>query len=188
MPRALARGLCAGFALRAPNVLLADVDESRRCVAVADECGAEFVRLDVSSEQAWSALTEKVRADYGHLDVMVNNAGIVSNADIMTVDVATWNQLLSINLTGMMLGCQTAIALMRDNPAGSQGSIVNTASSTSYLAIPDVAYTTSKAGVVGLTKSVAVACANAGLTDSLQLDSSRRNPHQYSQNSDCTGA
>jgi NAD(P)-dependent dehydrogenase (short-subunit alcohol dehydrogenase family) len=102
------------------TVLVADVDETGGA-AVALECGAEFVRLDVSSEQAWSALAEKVRADYGHLDVMINNAGIVSNADIMTVDVATWNQLLSINLTGMMLGCQTAIALMRDNPAGAQG-------------------------------------------------------------------
>ena len=92
------------FCAEGAQVLLADIDEVGG-VAVADECGAEFVRLDVSSEQAWSALTEKVRADYGHLDVMVNNAGIVSNADIMTVDVATWNQLLSINLTGMILCC-----------------------------------------------------------------------------------
>jgi 3(or 17)beta-hydroxysteroid dehydrogenase len=64
----------------------------------------------------------------------------------------------------MMLGCQTAITLMRENPDASGGAIVNTASSTSYLAIPsDVAYTTSKAGVVGLTKSVAVYCATQGL-------------------------
>ena len=69
---------------------------------------------------------------------------------------------MGINLLGMMLGCQTAIMLMRDNPGGSGGSIINTASSTSYLAIPDVAYTTSKAGAVGLTKSVAVHCANEG--------------------------
>ena len=158
----IGEGIVRRFCAEGATVLVADVDETNGA-AVALECGAEFVRLDVSSEQAWSALAEKVRADYGHLDVMINNAGIVSNADIMTVDVATWNQLLSINLTGMMLGCQTAIALMRDNPAGAQGSIVNTASSTSYLAIPDVAYTTSKAGVVGLTKSVAVTCANAGL-------------------------
>ena len=70
---------------------------------------------------------------------------------------------MSINLLGVMLGCQTAIGLMRHNPGGTGGSIINTASSTSYLAIPDVAYTTSKAGVVGLTKSVAVHCANEGL-------------------------
>ena len=93
---------------------------------------------------------------------MVNNAGIVSNLDITTVTIEAWQQLMSINLDGVMLGCQTAISLMRDNPDGAGGSIINTASSTSYLAIPDVAYTTSKAGVVGLTKSVAVHCANEG--------------------------
>ena len=62
-----------------------------------------------------------------------------------------------------MLGCRSAISLMRENPGGSGGAIVKTASTTSYLAIPDVAYTTSKAGVVGLTKSVAVQCATEGL-------------------------
>ena len=86
----------------------------------------------------------------------------MTGLDITAVTVEAWQQLMSINLLGMMLGCQTAISLMRDNPGGSGGSIINTASSTSYLAIPDVAYTTSKAGVVGLTKSVAVHCANEG--------------------------
>ena len=93
---------------------------------------------------------------------MVNNAGVVTGLDITAVTVEAWQQLMSINLMGMMLGCQTAIALMRESSGSSGGSIINTASSTSYLAIPDVAYTTSKAGVVGLTKSVAVHCANEG--------------------------
>jgi 3(or 17)beta-hydroxysteroid dehydrogenase len=105
-----------------------------------------------------------VRSDYGRLDALLNNAGIVSNQSIADADVATWNRLMSINLTGLMLGCQTAISLMRENPDVKGGAIVNTASSTSYLAIPgDVAYSTSKAGVVGLTKSVAVYCATEGL-------------------------
>ena len=87
----IGEGIVRRFCAEGATVLVADVDETGGA-AVALECGAEFVRLDVSSEQAWSALAEKVRADYGHLDVMINNAGIVSNADIMTVDVATWNQ------------------------------------------------------------------------------------------------
>ena len=118
--------------------------------------------LDVSSPASWQTLQANVAQNYGRLDVMVNNAGIVSNLDITTVTIEAWQQLMSINLDGVMLGCQTAISLMRDNPDGAGGSIINTASSTSYLAIPDVAYTTSKAGVVGLTKSVAVHCANEG--------------------------
>lgn len=158
----IGEGIVRRFCCEGASVLLADVD--RTCgLAVAADCGAAFVELDVSSVAGWRALGEKVRADYGQLDVVVNNAGVVSNLDITAVTVEAWQHLMGINLTGVMLGCQTAIDLMRHNPGGTGGSIINTASSTSYLAIPDVAYTTSKAGVVGLTKSVAVHCANEGL-------------------------
>jgi 3(or 17)beta-hydroxysteroid dehydrogenase len=159
----IGEGMVRRFCAEGARVVLADVDE----VAgrdLAAECGAEFFLLDVASSQDWALLAERVREDYGRLDVLLNNAGIVSNQSIVDADVETWNRLLSINLTGVMLGCRTAIAIMRENPGGSSGSIINTGSSTSYLAIPgDVAYTTSKAGVVGLTKSVAVFCATEKL-------------------------
>ena len=158
----IGEGIVRRFCWEGASVLLADVDRTRG-LAVAADCGAAFVELDVSSVAGWRALSEKVRADYGQLDVVVNNAGVVSNLDITAVTVEAWQHLMGINLTGVMLGCQTAIDLMRRNPGGTGGSIINTASSTSYLAIPDVAYTTSKAGVVGLTKSVAEHCANEGL-------------------------
>jgi 3(or 17)beta-hydroxysteroid dehydrogenase len=156
-------GMVRRFCAEGARVVLADVDEAAGLM-VSRECGARFATLDVSSEADWQALAQTVRSEYGRLDALLNNAGIVSNQSIADANVATWNRLLAVNLTGMMLGCQTAIALMRDNADASGGAIVNTASSTSYLAIPsDVAYTTSKAGVVGLTKSVAVFCATQGL-------------------------
>lgn len=151
------------FAAERARVVLCDVDQEAG-KAVARDYGAEFFELDVRSPEAWQALEQHLRARYGQLDALMNNAGVVSNQSIAEADVDTWSNLLAINLTGVMLGCQTAIALMRDNPAGPGGSIVNTASSTSYLAIPgDAAYCTSKAGVVGLTKSAAVYCATEGL-------------------------
>jgi len=159
----IGEGMVRRFRAEGARVMLADVDEAAG-LAVSQACGARFISLDVSSETDWQALAHTLRSDYGRLDALLNNAGIVSNQSIVDADVATWNRLLAVNLTGMMLGCQTAIALMRDNPDASGGAIVNTASSTSYLALPsDVAYTTSKAGVVGLTKSVAVYCATQGL-------------------------
>ena len=158
----IGEGMVRRFCREGATVLLADVDQAGG-MAVAADCGAEFIELDVSAPDSWKALEEKLASDYQRLDVMVNNAGVVSSLDITAVTVAAWQHLMSINLLGVMLGCQTAIALMRRNPGGTGGSIINTASSTSYLAIPDVAYTTSKAGVVGLTKSVAVHCANEGL-------------------------
>ena len=102
---------------------------------------------DVSKAESWASILEDVKSRFGRLDILVNNAGIVSSLDITAVTVEAWQRLMSINLTGVMLGCQMAIALMRENPGGTGGSIINTASSTSFLAIPDVAYTTSKAGV-----------------------------------------
>ncbi len=159
----IGEGMVRRFCAEGAKVVLADIEEVAGR-AIAAECGAHFFALDVASPEAWKSLSSKIREDYGRLDVLLNNAGIVSNQSIMDADVETWSRLMSINLTGVMLGCQTAIGIMSDNPGGSSGSIVNTASSTSYLAIPgDAAYSTSKAGVVGLTKSVAVYCATEGL-------------------------
>jgi 3(or 17)beta-hydroxysteroid dehydrogenase len=159
----IGEGMVRRFCAEGAQVILADVDTASG-EQVSSECGARFVAHDVSSESSWEALQQIVQKEYGRLDALLNNAGIVSNQSIVEADVATWNNLLSINLTGMMLGCRTGIAMMRENPGATGGAIVNTASSTSYLAIPsDVAYTTSKAGVVGLTKSVAVYCATEGL-------------------------
>jgi len=155
-------GIVHRFCDEGAEVLLADIDASLGD-SVASSCGATYFHLDVSDPEGWQRLEETLRSEYRQLDVMVNNAGVVSALDITQVSVEDWDRLMKINLTGMMLGCQTAISLMQEHPDGAMGSIINTASSTSYLAIPDVAYTTSKAGVVGLTKSVAVFCAQAGL-------------------------
>lgn len=159
----IGEGMVRRFCAEGAKVVLADIEEEAG-QAKAEECGAEFFALDVASTDGWKSLSSMICENYGRLDVLLNNAGIVSNQSIVDTDVEIWSRLLSINLTGVMLGCQTAIEIMRNNPGGSSGSIVNTASSTSYLAIPgDAAYSTSKAGVVGLTKSVAVFCATEGL-------------------------
>ncbi len=158
----IGEGMVRRFCNEGARVLLADVNDDAG-EAIAAETGARYVRHDVSDPSSWATLKEVVRKDFGRLDALLNNAGIVSNLTIENVDLDTWQRLLSINLTGVMLGCQTAIELMRNNPGGPGGAIVNTASTTSFLAIPDVAYTTSKAAVVGLTKSAAVHCATEGL-------------------------
>ncbi|NQX87482.1 MAG: SDR family oxidoreductase [Halioglobus sp.] len=158
----IGEGMVRRFSVEGAHVILADTNAAAGA-RIASDTNSRFFPLNVSSEDDWCALAALIRNDYGRLDVLLNNAGIVSEKSISEVDLETWNRLLSINLTGAMLGCRTAIELMREHPDGTGGSIVNTASTTSYLAIPDVAYTTSKAGLVGLTKSAAVYCATEGL-------------------------
>src|SRR5258706_4877312 len=100
---------------------------------------------------------------HGRLDVVFSSAGVVCGRSIEELDLATWDRVIGINLTGVMLGCQTGIRLMKANPEGARGSIVNTASTAAYAAIPgDPAYSATKSGVRLLTKAVAVHRATAG--------------------------
>ncbi|WP_339825176.1 SDR family oxidoreductase [uncultured Parasphingorhabdus sp.] len=153
----------ARFVKEGAKVLSTDVQEELG-QSVADEVGALFMVQDVSDAQAWDQVMAKVQSEYGRLDILVNNAGIVSGKNIEDVDLDSWHHLLGINLTGVMLGCQKAIAAMKQNPGGSCGSIINIASTSAFAALPgDVTYTASKSAVRMLSKSVAVHCAQSGL-------------------------
>lgn len=143
-------------------VVATDVDDARGR-DVADATGAEFRHQDTSRPDEWEALAAHVSATYGRLDVMVNNAGIIVNNPIDDFDLDQWNRVIGINLTGVVLGCRTAVELMRRNPGGSSGSIINTASTTAFTATPgDIGYVAAKGGVVALSRSVAVLCARKG--------------------------
>lgn len=127
------------------------------------DIGALFMHHDVAEAGGWQAVMAKVQQDFGRLDILVNNAGMVTGASIEAVDAATWSRVLAVNLTGTMLGCQHAIALMKDNPDGPTGSIINIASTTAMAPLPsDVGYSASKGAVRVLSKSVATHCAKAG--------------------------
>ncbi|ATW02670.1 glucose 1-dehydrogenase [Sphingorhabdus sp. YGSMI21] len=151
------------FVREGAKVLSTDVQEALG-QSVAEEAGALFMVQDVADAQSWDGVMEKARSEFGRLDILVNNAGIVIGKTIEDVDLESWHHLLGINLTGVMLGCQKAIAAMKANPGGSCGSIINIASTSAFAALPgDVTYTASKSAVRMLSKSVAVHCAQAGL-------------------------
>jgi 3(or 17)beta-hydroxysteroid dehydrogenase len=125
------------------------------------EDGAIRLPHDVASVEDWHRVEAAARDRYGGLDVLVNNAGVVSGLSIEDVSIEVWNRTLAIDLTGTMLGCQTAIRLMKAGP--DTGAIVNLCSTTALAALPgDAAYTASKGAVRALTRSVAVHCAKAG--------------------------
>ena len=150
------------FAAEGAKVIVTDV-QSDLGAAVAREIGGEFILLNVASDPAWTALMAQVEARHGRLDVKFNNAGIVLSQSIEDLDLASWDRIIGINLTGVMLGCQKGIAQMKKNPGGPKGAIINTASTAAYVGIPgDPAYSATKGAVRLLTKAVAVHCARAG--------------------------
>jgi NAD(P)-dependent dehydrogenase (short-subunit alcohol dehydrogenase family) len=131
---------------------------------LARETGAVFVQQDVTDADAWRRTMGVIEQRHGRLDVIFNNAGIIGGTNIADIDLGAWNKVMAVNLTGVMLGCQHAIRLMRRNPGGSSGSIINMSSNAGILGIADdVAYCASKGGVRLLTKSVALYCARERL-------------------------
>jgi len=155
-------GIVRRFVAEGARVIATGLNLSE--VETENTAGVRYLSLDVAEESGWRTIANIIDAEYGRLDVLVNNAGIVSHQPIAEIDLDTWQLVLNTNLTGVMLGCRIAIEIMRNNPGGSVGSIINTGSTTSFLGLAnDATYTTTKAGVVGLTKSVATWCAQQKL-------------------------
>jgi NAD(P)-dependent dehydrogenase (short-subunit alcohol dehydrogenase family) len=125
---------------------------------------ARFVRADVGQPDDARALVEATVAAMGGLDVLYNNAGIAPiGRDGFTPNIteADWDWIIRVNLTSVFLCCKYAIPAMANRPGAA---IVNTASSMAVqpLGMTD-AYAASKAGVAGLTRSLAPGCGSLGI-------------------------
>jgi 3alpha(or 20beta)-hydroxysteroid dehydrogenase len=128
--------------------------------AVADDLGdvARYVHLDVTQPDQWQAAVATAVQDFGNLDVLVNNAGIVNLGQLRTFDLGKWRQILDVNLTGTFLGMQAAVDPMTE--AGG-GSIINISSIEGIRGAPMVhGYVATKWAVRGLTKSAALELAS----------------------------
>jgi len=159
----IGRGIVEAFVAEGARVVLSDINESAG-QQTARDTGATFVPHDVAEPAGWEPVMAAIGRDHGRLDVVVNNAGVISNQSIEEVDMDTWNRVVGINMTGVMLGCRHAVDAMRRNPGGSSGSIINIGSTTSFLGLSnDLVYTATKTAVLGITRSVATWCAREGL-------------------------
>jgi 3alpha(or 20beta)-hydroxysteroid dehydrogenase len=128
--------------------------------AVADDLGgaARYVHLDVTQPDHWQSAVSTTVADFGKVDVLVNNAGIVNLGPLRTFDLAKWRQILDVNLTGTFLGMQSVVDPMTE--AGG-GSIINISSIEGIRGAPMVhGYVATKWAVRGLTKSAALELAS----------------------------
>jgi len=150
------------LAAEGAKVVVADVLEEQG-EALAAELGddAIFVRLDVSDEASWAAALEAAEKAFGPVTVLVNNAGILSYAAVDQVDVADLKRVLDVNLVGVMLGMKAVVPGMK---AAGGGSIVNISSAAGLVPMVGLhAYTASKWGVRGVTKSAALELGHDGI-------------------------
>lgn len=130
--------------------------------AVCAATGAVFVRHDVTDAAAWDGLMAQVLEKHGRLDIAFANAGTESgDGSIEDIGIEGWNNVMGVNLTGVMLTVQHAMRAMAKNPDGPTGSIIVNSSMNAHRAMGNfVAYSVSKSAVVALVKSAAVHAGN----------------------------
>lgn len=121
---------------------------------VANGGSAAALVADVSDEPAMERALAEIARRFGHVDILVNNAAIAIRADALSMPLEDWNKVVSVNLTGMFIAARLAARLMR----GRGGAVVNTASIVGLSGglMPNIAYQTTKGGVVNMTRALAL--------------------------------
>ncbi|NUR92102.1 MAG: SDR family NAD(P)-dependent oxidoreductase, partial [Nonomuraea sp.] len=151
-----ARGMGAATARRCAaagaRVVVTDV-LTEEGGATAKEVEGRFVEHDVTSQESWDRAVAATLEEFGRVDGLVNNAGIVVTASIEHHSLEDFERVLRVNLVGVFLGLKAVLAPMR---AAGGGAIVNLSSVAGLTALPGTAaYGASKWGVRGLTKMAA---------------------------------
>ena len=152
----IGRGIALHLAANGCTVVIFDLD-AEAAIETAHEANGRIVPLvgDVSNEAAVADLLAQIHRDFGRLDGLVNNAGIAGpfTGPPEELQLADWNRVLAVNLTGAFLLCKHAAPLLRQ----SRGAIVNIASTRALQSEAHTeAYSASKGGLVTLTHALAV--------------------------------
>jgi NAD(P)-dependent dehydrogenase (short-subunit alcohol dehydrogenase family) len=160
--RSLALALAeAGAAVAVGDIDLASAESVAAEIEAAGRCGLA-VHVDVTSKPSVLAMIQAVVDRLGGLDILVNNAGIFPIAALSNLAEEEWDRVLAVNLKGVFLCSQAALAPMR---ARGGGRIINMASVSGLVgAVGFAHYAASKAGVIGFTKSLAREAAPMGIT------------------------
>ena len=164
----IGRATALRLAAEGATVVIADIDlaGARESLALAGGRRRGLaMRLDVRRTRSVDSVADKVRARYGRLDLLVNNAGIEILGDVAATDPDAWDSVMDINLRGVYLMSRACQPLLVET-AGMTGAaaIVNNASLMGLISSRGLAaYCASKAGVVSLTRSMALDLAETGV-------------------------
>src|SRR5665811_1555 len=154
----IGKGIAIAFAREGADIVVADkVEEAQAAEVLAGirEHGREalFVHTDVSDEKSVRSMAEKALGRFGRVDILVNNAGIFTESLIENLSIDDWDRVVNTNLRGTFLCTRVLIGQMLER---GDGRIINMASQLGQIGGGAVGhYSASKAGIIGLTKSLA---------------------------------
>ena len=155
--RGLGRAYCEALARAGAAVVAADIrDTAETVAAIAGGGGVSGVTLDAADMASCGAMAEHALAEFGRIDVLVNNAalyGDISGGRFDKIAQDEWDRTMAVNVRGVWQCCKACVPAMRE--AGG-GSIVNIASLAAVYGMPfGLHYATSKAAVIGMTRALA---------------------------------
>ncbi len=160
--RGLGAAVCQWMVNEGATVVAADINPAlgKEC---ADRLGerASFVELDVTSEQSWHSAVSGVMEKAGQIDVLVNNAGLLWIAPLISTSLEDYQRIVAVNQTGPYLGMR---AVLPEMMKAGRGSIVNVSSMNGIRGMPgESIYSATKHAVIGMTRSVALEVAEQGI-------------------------
>ena len=152
------------FAREGAKVLLVDInaDHAQETLELITAEGGEasVFQADVTNADHCRSMVESAVERYGRLDILDNNVGVILREKFADIDPEDWDRVMAINLKSMMLASQAAIPRMIESGGGS---IINITSVAGIRAWSDAAYAASKAGIIGLTQTVAAEYGRYGI-------------------------
>ena len=158
--RGIGRKGAEAFIAAGSNVVIADIDiDAAQKTAKELKVGNSLViaiKTDVTDLKSVNTMVRQALDHFGKIDILFNNAGICINEPAKTMSLASWKRVIDINLTGIFIVAQEVGKVMIRQK---HGSIINTASMSAHIVNmpqPQCGYNASKAGVIQLTKSLAV--------------------------------
>jgi 3(or 17)beta-hydroxysteroid dehydrogenase len=144
------------LAAEGAKVVITDVQDDLGEQAAAEISGVTYFNHDVRDEARWEEVIAETLDQFGRLDTLVNNAGLVRFANVEELDYDDFRLQTEVMLNGTFLGCKAAIPHMSRDGSGSIINLASVAGLKGISAIP--AYTAAKAGIIGMTRSIAVHC------------------------------
>jgi 3-oxoacyl-[acyl-carrier protein] reductase len=157
----LGEGICAALAAAGARVACLDVDAAK-AEARAAQVGGLALECDVSSNASVERAVAATVAQFGGLDILVNNAAIYPRREWTEIDEAEWDRVLAVNVKAYFLCARAAFPSLRER---GRGRVINVASITFFGILPLLLdYVTSKGAVVGFTRALAREVGPAGVT------------------------